>query len=86
MSITRRVFLKSFVVCAVAAGIAVPGASFGANKKVKIGFLAPLTGAVAGWGLPGLYGCEIWGEWVNATGGVKIGGDNYDVEFVSYDN
>ena len=48
--------------------------------------MAPLTGEVAGWGLPGLYGCEIWAEWINAAGGIKIGGDNYMVEFVSFDN
>ena len=28
-----------------------------------------------GLGLPGLYGCEIWAEKVNAAGGVKIGDD-----------
>ena len=86
MGITRRDFIKAAAAGTVLTGIGLPGIAFGAQKKVKIGFLAPLTGEVAGWGLPGLYGCEIWGEWVNAAGGVKIGGDNYMVEFVSYDN
>jgi len=86
MGITRRDFLKAAAAGTVITGIGLPGIAFGANKKVKIGFLAPLTGEVAGWGLPGLYGCEIWAEWVNADGGIKIGGDNYMVEFVSYDN
>ncbi len=57
-----------------------------AAKTVKIGFLAPLTGDVAAWGLPGLYGCQIWAEWVNKAGGIKIGGESYQVEFVSYDD
>jgi branched-chain amino acid transport system substrate-binding protein len=86
MGITRRDFIKAAAAGTVLTGIGLPGIAFGAQKKVKIGFLAPLTGEVAGWGLPGLYGCEIWGEWVNAAGGIKIGSDNYMVEFVSYDN
>lgn len=56
------------------------------EKVVKIGFLAPLTGEVAAWGLPGLYGCQIWAEHVNAAGGLSIGGDQYMVEMVPYDN
>jgi len=57
-----------------------------AADAVKIGFLAPLTGDVAAWGKPGLDGCEIWADWVNAAGGIKIGGKSRPVEFVSYDN
>ena len=45
-----------------------------------------LTGEVAAWGLPGLYGCEIWAEQVNANGGIKIGSESYNVQFVSYDD
>lgn len=86
MGITRRDFIKAAAAGTVLTGIGLPGIAFGAQKKLKIGFLAPLTGEVAGWGLPGLYGCEIWGEWVNAAGGIKIGGDTYMVEFVSFDN
>ncbi|GAB4269305.1 MAG: ABC transporter substrate-binding protein [Deferrisomatales bacterium] len=86
MAITRREFLKATAAGTVLTGIGLPGVGFGAQKKVKIGFLAPLTGEVAAWGLPGLYGCEIWAEKVNAAGGVKIGGDNYLVEMVSFDN
>lgn len=55
-------------------------------KTVRIGFLAPLTGEVAAWGLPGLYGCQIWAEQVNAAGGLSIGGDQYMVEIVPYDD
>jgi len=68
------------------AGTFLPRAARAADKVVKIGFLAPLTGEVAAWGLPGLYGCEIWAEWVNGAGGIQVGGDTYMVEFVSYDN
>ena len=70
----------------MAAGVSRAGRALAAEKTVKIGFLAPLTGEVAAWGLPGLYGCEIWAEWVNKAGGIQVGGDKYRVEFVSYDN
>ena len=52
-----------------------PKIAFGADKVVKIGFLAPLTGAVAAWGKPGLDGCQIWADWVNDAGGIQIGGE-----------
>ena len=84
--IGRRAFLSAGAAAAALAGVARPRISFAANKTVKIGFLAPLTGDVAAWGKPGLDGCRIWGDWVNAAGGLKIGGDSYNVEFVAYDN
>ena len=53
----------------------------------KIGFLAPLTGPVAGWGLPGFYGDEIWVEHFNAKGGITLSdGTQVLVELVPYDN
>ncbi len=57
-----------------------------AAETVRVGFDAPLTGDVAAWGLPGLYGCEIWAEKVNAAGGINVGGTPHMVELVSYDN
>ncbi len=89
--VSRRGFLRGTAagaagVAGAAAGVSGSGSALAADKTVKIGFLAPLTGEVAAWGLPGLYGCEIWGEWVNEAGGIQVGGDTYKVEFVSYDN
>lgn len=53
----------------------------------KIGFLAPLTGPVSGWGLPGLYGDEIWVEHFNAEGGLVLSdGTRVLVELVPYDD
>ena len=84
--IGRRTFLGATVAGAAMAGGLAPARVSAADKTVKIGFLAPLTGPVAAWGLPGLYGCQIWAEKVNAAGGVQIGDDTYKFEFVSYDN
>ncbi len=87
--VSRRGFLRGSaagLAAGAAAGVSGARRSLAADKTVKIGFMAPLTGEVAAWGLPGLYGCEIWAEWVNSAGGIEVGGERYQVEFVSYDN
>lgn len=53
----------------------------------KIGFNAPLSGEAAAWGLPGLYGCEIWAEWNNEAGGFELpDGTRVLVDMIPYDN
>ena len=84
--IGRRTFLGATAAGAALASGFTRTALSAATKTVKIGFLAPLTGEVAAWGLPGLYGCQIWAEWVNGAGGVQIGDETYSFEFLSYDN
>ncbi len=80
-------FLGTTALGVAAGGLAMrPRISFAQAKTVKIGFLAPLTGEVAAWGLPGLYGCQIWAEQVNAAGGIDVGGEPHLVELVSYDD
>jgi len=87
-NITRRKFLAG--TGGVAAGLstlsATPSKVFAGEKTVKVGFLAALTGDAAGWGLPGLYGVEIWVEQINAAGGMDVGGEKYRVEVISYDD
>ena len=61
--------------------------AFGAgHKTVKVGMNIPMTGDYAPWGLPGLYGCQIVADNLNAAGGVDIGGDKHKIEIVSYDH
>ena len=82
--LTRRTFLQSTAAAAATSSMA--RMALAADKVIKIGFLAPLTGPVAAWGKPGLDGCEIWAERVNAAGGIKLSDGDYMVEFVGYDN
>jgi len=82
--LSRRTFLKSTAITAASA--ALPSMSLAAGEPIKIGFLAPLTGAVAAWGKPGLDGCQIWAERVNAAGGIELSDGKHPVEFISYDN
>jgi branched-chain amino acid transport system substrate-binding protein len=57
-----------------------------AREKVRIGVLAPLTGNSSAWGRPGVEGCRIWADWVNAQGGLRIGNQRRLVEIVAFDD
>ena len=86
--VTRRKFLagSAGTIAGLSVASTLPRTGLADEKVVKFGFLAALTGEVAGWGLPGLYGVEIWAEQVNAAGGIKVGDDNYKIEIISYDD
>ena len=58
----------------------------GATGVIKVGMNAPLSGAAAAWGLPGMEGLTIVTDWYNEAGGVKIGDTTYTFEIVTYDN
>ncbi|MBW4975635.1 ABC transporter substrate-binding protein [Roseovarius mucosus] len=64
---------------------ALPRFSVGMRKTLTIGFLAPLSGPVESWGLPGLQGCRLWVDWLNRAGGVLMGGRRFPVRLESYD-
>ena len=57
----------------------------GVPQPIRIGFLAPLSGPVQSWGLPGLNGCRIWVDWINHNGGILIGGTRHRVELMAED-
>ena len=84
--LNRRRFLSTTAAAGVVAATGSPRLSWAVEKTVRVGFLAPLTGPVAAWGKPGLDGCQIWADRVNAAGGITVGGDTYKVEFVAYDD
>lgn len=88
MSLKRRDFLKATAAGAAMAGSAtLPSGVFAANHKtVKLGMNIPMTGDYAPWGLPGLYGCQIVANDINAAGGVNIGGKKHMIEVVAYDH
>jgi branched-chain amino acid transport system substrate-binding protein len=87
MKFSRRDVLRASVAGAFAVSAPMlPGSLLAANKTVKIGMNIPMTGDYAPWGLPGLYGCEIVANDINAAGGVEIGGERYNIEMVAYDH
>ena len=56
------------------------------GDPIGIGFNAPLSGPVAGWGLPGLTGLKILADWVNADGGLLVGDTRHPIEIHQFDN
>lgn len=86
IALNRRTLLTGAASAALLPLVGMPKAGFAQDNVVKIGFLAPLTGAVAAWGKPGLDGCRIWADWVNEAGGIEVGGQSCKVELVSYDD
>ena len=83
----RRKFLGAAAAGLSAAALgAFPTVSLAGKKTVKLGLNIPMTGDYAPWGLPGLYGCQIVADKINAAGGVNIGSDNYMLEMVAYDH
>ena len=86
MSLSRRNLLKATASGIAMSSMGVPLLSHADSKTVKIGMNIPMTGDYAPWGLPGLYGCEIIANNINADGGINVGGENYMIEMVSYDH
>lgn len=56
-----------------------------AEQPVNVGFLGPLSGPAQTWGSPGLDGCKIWVDSVNATGGLRIGTQRRHVNLIAFD-
>jgi branched-chain amino acid transport system substrate-binding protein len=67
-------------------GCAEPSPTPTTVKTVKVGFLMPLSGPTAMWGLPGLTGVNLYVDEVNAAGGIKVGDERYLLEIVKYDS
>ena len=70
----------------LAVSASLPKHAVRAREAVKIGVLAPLTGDASAWGRPGFEGCQIWADWVNAEGGLRIGDQRRRVEIVAFDD
>ena len=81
----ERGMLTSSFAYRIAMSSLLPNNQVGTDEVIKIGFLAPLSGDVSSWGLPGLNGCRLWQDWLNQAGGLLIGARRYPVEIVPFD-
>jgi len=54
-------------------------------KTLKMGLIAPLSGAGAGWGVPTEAGAKWAAARINEAGGFKVGADTYVIKIVSCD-
>jgi len=57
----------------------------GEVKTLKMGFMGPLSGPAAGWGVDAERGAKWAADRINAAGGIKVGDDRYMVSIVSKD-
>jgi branched-chain amino acid transport system substrate-binding protein len=57
-----------------------------ADETLTIGFTASQTGKLNNDSTAQMRGFELWRDEVNAAGGIKAGGKQYKVNFVSYDD
>ncbi|MGD0662399.1 MAG: ABC transporter substrate-binding protein [Syntrophorhabdales bacterium] len=55
-------------------------------KVLKIGTVSPISGPLGVIGLTWGRGFNLCAEWLNKQGGVKVGGDRYQVEFIHEDS
>jgi len=81
----KRNFLAISLLSATIAA-AFSSAAFAANPVLKIGFVGVTSGPAASWGISNQRSMETRADWINETGGVKIGGTTYNVQIVAFDD
>lgn len=70
-----------------AAALAVTsGTALAANTVLKIGFVGVTSGPAAAWGTSNVRSMQTRADWLNETGGVKIGDTTYDIEIITFDD
>ncbi|MFA3919836.1 ABC transporter substrate-binding protein [Ruegeria hyattellae] len=81
----RRNLMKSSAALALAASI-FGSVAWAENPVLKIGFVGVTSGPAAAWGISNQRSMEARADWINETGGYKIGDTVYDIEIVSFDD
>src|SRR5580658_9882341 len=77
--------MKNLFLIAAAAAAAVAAPAF-ADDTVTIGMTVSTTGSLNVDSLGQQRGVEMWRGEINAAGGIKAGGKQYKVKFVTYDD
>jgi branched-chain amino acid transport system substrate-binding protein len=86
---TRRTAIQAIALAAVSAlAIVASGVSSveAADKELKIGFVGVTSGPAAAWGTSNVRSMQSRAEWLNQTGGVKIGDTTYNINIVTFDD
>jgi branched-chain amino acid transport system substrate-binding protein len=74
------------LVAVLVLGLALAPCGLAAQKTIKIGINAPITGDIPKVGEGSKYAAEMWLEDIKAAGGLDVGGVKYDVEVIIEDN
>lgn len=80
----RKGFLV--LVAILVLGLALAPCGWAAQKTIKIGINAPITGDIPKVGEGSKYAAEMWLEDIKAAGGLDVGGVKYNVEVIVEDN
>jgi len=87
--ITRRTSISLLALSSLSAMVLVSGTAapaLGANDELKIGFVGVTSGPAAAWGISNVRSMQARAQWLNETGGVKIGDKTYDINIVTFDD
>jgi branched-chain amino acid transport system substrate-binding protein len=60
--------------------------AWGQEKQLKIGLVAPMTGAGAPWGLAWKRSAQLIAEQINSAGGLTVQGQKYKIELIAEDD
>lgn len=77
------------VIAAISGAVAIAGSMAVADasaKELKIGFVGVTSGPAAAWGTSNVRSMQTRAAWINETGGVKIGGETYTIEILTFDD
>lgn len=74
------------VLCMVALGLVFTPCAVSAEKTIKIGLNAPITGDIPKVGEGSKFAAQMWLSDIEAAGGLEVGGKKYPVELVIEDN
>jgi branched-chain amino acid transport system substrate-binding protein len=77
----KIVFIFALILCFSSSVLAT-----GPEKQLKIGLVAPMTGAGAPWGLAWKKGAQLIAEQINAAGGITVQGQIYKIEIIAEDD
>jgi branched-chain amino acid transport system substrate-binding protein len=82
-SISRRLMLGAVGAAALSA---MAGGAWAENAELKIGFVGVTSGPAAAWGTSNVRSMQTRADWLNETGGVKIGDKTYNITIVTFDD
>jgi branched-chain amino acid transport system substrate-binding protein len=82
-SMSRRLMLGAVGAAALSA---MAGGAWAENAELKIGFVGVTSGPAAAWGTSNVRSMQTRADWLNETGGVKIGDKTYNIAIVTFDD
>ena len=82
-SMSRRLMLGAVGAAALSA---MTGVAWAENAELKIGFVGVTSGPAAAWGTSNVRSMQTRADWLNETGGVKIGDKTYNITIVTFDD